>query len=244
MKKYIVIVAFLISLQNLHGQTNGLVNTVKSPFTRLHSVNMDGVKLTSGFWADKFEVCKTSMMPHLWDVYTDPEISHAFRNFEIAAGLDSGKHRGAPFHDGDFYKILEGIASLYAAIRDERLNELMDKVIPVIARAQREDGYIHTATTIGQRNNAQHPTEEFNNQLNFETYNLGHLMTAACVHYRATGKRPLLDIAIKAADFLNNYYDQSSTQLQEIRYALRTTWVSLKCIVLQETRNMSHWQQT
>lgn len=213
MRKYIAIVAFLISLQNLHGQTNGLVNTVKSPFTRLHSVDMDDVSWTPGFWADKFEVCRTSMMPHLWNVYTDPEISHAFRNFEIAAGIDSGRHRGAPFHDGDFYKILEGIASLYASSRDERLNELMDKAIPVIARAQREDGYIHTPTTIGQRNNHQHATEEFNNQLNFETYNLGHLMTAACVHYRATGKRSLLDVAIKAADFLSNYYDQSSAQL-------------------------------
>jgi uncharacterized protein len=37
----------------------------------------------------------------------------------------------------------------------------------------------------------------FDDQLSFEAYNFGHLMTAACVHYRATGKSTLLNIARK-----------------------------------------------
>src|SRR5438874_2696135 len=31
---------------------------------------------------------------------------------------------------------------------------------------------------------------------------MGHLMTAACVHHRATGKTNLLEVARKAADYL------------------------------------------
>ena len=35
-----------------------------------------------------------------------------------------------------------------------------------------------------------------------ELYNLGHLFEAATAHYQATGKRSLLDVAVKAADLL------------------------------------------
>ena len=35
-----------------------------------------------------------------------------------------------------------------------------------------------------------------------ELYNLGHLFEAATAHYLATGKRSLLDVAVKAADLL------------------------------------------
>jgi DUF1680 family protein len=153
MKVYFIFFAFLLPFENLYCQQAGLVNTSKSSFAELQSVDMDDVSWTSGFWADRFAVCKNSTMPHLWKVYNDPGISHAFKNFEIAAGLDTGYHRGAPFHDGDFYKLLESVASLYATTKDEKLNALMDEVIPIIAKTQREDGYIHTPVVIEQRKN-------------------------------------------------------------------------------------------
>ena len=62
------------------------------------------------------------MIPHLWRIYHDPQISHAFTNFEIAAGLDTGSHAGPPFHDGDFYKLLEGVAAVYAITKDKHLD--------------------------------------------------------------------------------------------------------------------------
>ena len=55
------------------------------------------------------------------------------------------------------------------------------------------DGYISVNRT-GQ--------ERFKQVGDHETYNMGHLMTAACVHHRATGKTNFLDIAIKAGDCL------------------------------------------
>ncbi|MEZ5005865.1 MAG: glycoside hydrolase family 127 protein [Bacteroides graminisolvens] len=58
---------------------------------------------------------------------------------------------GPPFHDGDFYKWLEGVASVYAVTKDPKLNTLMDKAIAQITLAQREDGYIHTPV-IEERN--------------------------------------------------------------------------------------------
>lgn len=172
---------------------------------------MDDVQWTKGFWGERFQVCKDSMVPNLWNVYTDANISHAFKNFEIAAGLDTGNHKGPSFHDGDFYKTLEAVASLYAVTKDKRLDEMMDKAISVIAQSQREDGYIYTKAMIEQRKTGA--KKQFEDRLSFEAYNIGHLMTAACVHNRATGKTSLLNVAKKAADYLYNFYKQASPAL-------------------------------
>jgi DUF1680 family protein len=207
-----ILLCLASAVKTSFAQNKSLVNTTKSPFAQLSSVDMGNVTWTNGFWADRFKVCRDTMIPNLWRVYTDPKISHAYRNFEIAAGLDTGSHEGPPFHDGDFYKLFEAVASMYASTRDAKLDELMDKTIVVIAKAQRADGYIHTPTIIEER---KHTGKEkaFNNRLNFETYNLGHLMTAACVHYRATGKTTLLKVAIKATDYLYKFYKTASPEL-------------------------------
>ncbi|SFC15080.1 hypothetical protein SAMN05421747_10588 [Parapedobacter composti] len=192
-------------------QDNGLVNTRRSPHAKLYTVDMDAVKWTEGFWAERFSVCAETMVPRLWDTYTDARISHAFRNFEIAAGLKDGQHKGPSFHDGDFYKTMEAVCALYATTRDPKLMQWLDEVIPVIEKCQRADGYIYTKATIDERRTGM--KTEFQDRLSFEAYNIGHLMTAACIHHRATGKRDLLNVAVKAADYLYGFYKQSNPTL-------------------------------
>lgn len=196
---------------NSNAQEKSLVNTSKSPYAKLQSVNMGDVSWTNGFWADRFRVAKDAMVPNLWRIYNDANISHAFKNFEIAAGLDTGSHKGPSFHDGDYYKALEAMASLYAATKDKKLDEMMDKAIAVIAKSQRQDGYIYTKAMIEQRKTGSN--NQFQDRLSFEAYNIGHLMTAGCVHYRATGKTNLLNVAKKATDYLYNFYKQASPTL-------------------------------
>jgi len=191
-------------------QEKALVNTSQSKFAKLHGADMTAVQWTQGFWADRFKVCRETMVPQLWKTYTDPNLSHSFRNFEIAAGLEPGNFKGPSFHDGDFYKTFEAVASLYAATRDPKLDELMDKTIAVIAKAQRADGYIYTKAIIEQKQQGE--GKMFADRLSFEAYNFGHLMTAACVHYRATGKTTLLDVAKKAADFLITFYNAATPE--------------------------------
>ncbi|HEY4148323.1 MAG TPA: glycoside hydrolase family 127 protein, partial [Chitinophagaceae bacterium] len=212
MKTQIQFIGCIFFFFTAAAQQDPLVNTSASTHAVLHSVDMGDVQWTKGFWAERFAVCRDSMIPHLWQTYNDPHISHAFKNFESAAGLDTGSHAGPPFHDGDFYKLLEGVASLYAMTKDKQLDRMMDRAIEVIARSQRADGYIHTPEMIEERNNPGH-AKAFSDRLNFETYNMGHLMTAACVHYRATGKKSLLQVAIKAADYLDSFYKHSSPEL-------------------------------
>ncbi len=200
----------LMLCQQLTAQEKSLTNTSRSKYSKLRSVDMGDVQWTTGFWAERFQVCKDSMVPNIWRVYNDANISHAFKNFEIAAGLDTGSHKGPSFHDGDYYKMLEAVASVYAITKDRKLDSMMDKVIEVIGKAQREDGYIYTKSTIDQKNSGV--KKQFDSRLSFEAYNIGHLMTTACVHYRATGKTNLLNIARKAADFLYRFYDTASAE--------------------------------
>lgn len=215
LKTILPLLAGILMLSNaaaLSAQSKALVNTSESPYAKLSAVDLGDVNWTNGFWADRYKVCMTSMVPHMLGKYMDPEIGHAFTNFEIAAGLIEGSHVGPPFHDGDFYKMMEGFIMLYENSRDEELDKKIDELIETIGKSQREDGYIHTPVVIEQR---KHPEakQEFNERLDFETYNLGHLMTAACLHNRITGKTNFLDIAVRSTDFLYDFYKNAPEEL-------------------------------
>lgn len=193
-------------------QNKGLVANSESPYSKLQSVGLQDVKWTNGFWKEQFDVETKNTLPYMWDLYHNDEISHAYKNFEIAAGLSKGTFKGPSFHDGDFYKIFEGMAATYAVTKDKKLDAEMDKAIALFAKVQRKDGYIHTPVLIDERWGTLGP-EEVKKQLGFEKYNMGHLMTAACIHYRATGKTNFLNIAKGVADFLYDFYKKASPEL-------------------------------
>lgn len=204
-----LIASFLMVSMTVSAQ-KGLLNTNTSPYARLHSVDMGSVQFTKGFWAERFEVCKNAMVPRVWNTYHDAELCHSFKNFEIAAGLDTGSFKGPSFHDGDFYKTLEAVAGLYAITKDTALDRMMDGAIAVIAKAQRKDGYVYTKSIIEQKQTGRQKI--FDDKLSFEAYNFGHLMTAACVHYRVTGKTTLLEVAKRATDFLIGFYNAATPE--------------------------------
>lgn len=205
--------AFLIGA-DMKAQDKSLVNTSKSRYARLKSLDMGDVELTTGFWAERFSICRESMVPHMLDNYMNPDVSHAYRNFEIAAGIKQGTHKGPPFHDGDFYKMLEGMIIVWSVTRDAGTEMRIDSIIETISMAQRPDGYIHTPVVIKQLQNGA-DDEAFDERLNFETYNMGHLMTAASLHYRLSGKDNFLKVAIKVTDFLYRFYKRSPAELAQ-----------------------------
>lgn len=208
MKRYMVMAALALSLQGI--AQNGLLNTSQSAKAKMNSVGLSDVQWTKGFWTERFETCKDIMLPQLWETYTSKTMCYSFQNFRVAAGLDTGRFRGPSFHDGDFYKTLEAVASMYAITKDKKLEGWMNEAIEVIGKAQKPDGYIYTKSIIEQKKTGQE--KMFDDVLSFEAYNFGHLMTAGCIHYRATGKASLLDISRKAADFLIGFYNTATPE--------------------------------
>ena len=213
MKKQLILIATLLfSTAFVFAQNKGLVANSNSPYSKLQSVGLQDVKWMNGFWKEQFDVGIQSTIPHMWDLYHNDSITHAYANFEIAAGLMKGKFDGPSFHDGDFYKIFEGMAATYAVTKDKNLDKKMDEAIALFEKVQRKDGYIHTPVLIDERWGTLGP-EEVKKQLGFEKYNMGHLMTAACIHYRATGKTNFLNIAKGVADYLYDFYKKASPDL-------------------------------
>jgi DUF1680 family protein len=176
-------------------------NANSSPFAQVQAIDLHEARWTSGFWFDKFELCRTQMVPSMERLMSGTNYTQFIRNFEIAAGLAEGRPRGAQFNDGDFYKWFEAASAMLAYTNDAALEQRLDEIISVIAKAQRADGYIHTPVLIRARNGDTNAIP-FKDRNNWELYNMGHLLTAASVHYHATGKTNLLTVARKAADFL------------------------------------------
>jgi uncharacterized protein len=173
----------------------GVVDTSASGHVKFRNVNMDAVRWTEGFWADRFALCRDATIPALIEVMQKPDNSATFQNLRIAAGLVEGKFSGNNWSDGDCYKLIEAMAAMYCLTRDPQLERQMDEWIEVIARAQAPDGYISTQIQLTGR-------QRWQDLRHHELYNMGHLLTAACVHYRATGKDNFLRIACKLGDYL------------------------------------------
>jgi DUF1680 family protein len=190
----------------------GVVDDSASPHAQVRTVGLDEVHWTHGFWAERFELCHQQMIPGMWRLMEGTNYTQFYQNFRIAAGLADGRHRGAPFNDGDFYKWLEGACAMFASTHDADLDRTIEEVIGVIGKAQRADGYLHTPVLIRERN-GDADARPFQDRNNFEMYNLGHLFTAACIHYRATGRTNLLAIACKAADFLDRTFQNPTPEL-------------------------------
>jgi uncharacterized protein len=190
----------------------GLADTSTSPFAKVRTVGMSEAQWTYGFWADRFELCRTQMLPNMGRLMEGTNHSQFYRNFEILAGVKEGKSRGASFNDGDFYKLMEAASAAYAVTNDEYFRRSLDRAISVIAQAQETNGYLDTWVQLHQRAGDTN-VAPFSNPENFEMYNLGHLMTVACVHFRATGETNFLAIARKAADFLCETFQRPTPAL-------------------------------
>ena len=179
-----------------------------SRFAQMEPLPLGAARWTSGFWADRFELCRAQMIPSMERLMEGTNDTQFFRNFEIAAGQVAGRSRGASFNDGDFYKWMEGATASLAIEKNPALEARLDEIIAVIARAQRADGYLHTPVLIKQRAGDTNAVP-FGDRNNFEMYNLGHLMTTAAVHHQVTGKTNLLAIAIRAAIFLETTFSNA-----------------------------------
>ena len=182
-----------------------------SPYAKLQRVGEGEVKWTKGFWAEEFDRCHKEVV-NMWQLLKSDR-SNAWNNFLVAAGKKEGDHHGPRWHDGDFYKWMEAVSHVYAVTADAGLDRLLEEIIPVIAAAQRADGYIHTPVIIRHDRLGRPDVLPFGDRMDFEMYNMGHLMTAACTHWQATGKTSLLDIAIKAADFLCGVFKNPTVEL-------------------------------
>ena len=169
------------------------------------------VRVDDPFWSPRIETNRTVTVPY---DFQKCEETGRISNFAKAAGLQTGPHVGIFFNDSDVYKVIEGAAYSLMLHPDPELDAYIDQVISLIGAAQEADGYLYTARTIAERNGTPEAlradieglTRWSNLRINHEFYNVGHLYEGAVAHYQATGKRSLLDIALKNADLIDSVF--------------------------------------
>jgi len=164
-------------------------------------VPFTAVKVADGFWAPRIETNRTITIPA---IFRKCEETGRIDNFAIAGGLMKGEYKGERYNDTDVYKTIEGASYSLMVHPDPELERYLDGVIAKIAAAQEPDGYLYTPRTAspGQVQPGTGAERWAELAISHELYNAGHLYEAAAAHFLATGKRSLLDVALKNADLI------------------------------------------
>jgi DUF1680 family protein len=183
------------------------------------------VRIQDGFWNQFTDLVRGTVIPYQWEALNDripdAEPSYAIRNFRIAAGMEEGEFGGMVFQDSDVAKWIEAVGYSLASQPDPELERTADELIEIIAKAQHANGYLNTYYSIKEPGNEWTNLHEAH-----ELYCAGHMMEAAIAYYETTGKRRLLDVVCKFADYIDTVFGREQGKLrgydghQEIELAL------------------------
>lgn len=177
------------------------------------------VRVDDAFWSPRVHQLQTVTLPTLFDF---AEQQGKLDNFRLVAGRLTGKKiRTYNAADSDVYKLIEAAAYSLATRRDAALEQRLDALIDDIVAAQQLDGYLNTQFTLPLGHPAAPAADaKFVQTFGFgpagrwdsradnwpknysQMYCAGHLIEAGVAYFRATGKRPLLDSAIRLADHM------------------------------------------
>lgn len=192
-------------------------------------------KAADGFWKQEMELVRKEVLPYQWEILNDrvegAAPSFCMRNFKIAGKITKNKKElgkdfeepvytfrgfealpedpshledkfyGFVFQDSDFSKWIEAVAYSLMNQPDYELEKTADEAIDIVCAAQQENGYLDTYYIINGMDKIFTNLKDHH-----ELYCFGHLTEGAVAYYQATGKRKLLDAAIRFADYIDSYF--------------------------------------
>lgn len=180
-------------------QRSIVVDTSKSPKSKLRAIPINAVKLQDRFWLPRLVDLQEITLPTQYQIM---EETGRIDNFRYAAGKTKNT-QGLRFlaPDSDVYKWVEAAAWSLAVKPDPKVSKLMNLVVDEIASAQDEDGYIHTFFTFDRKKDRWTDLRDMH-----ELYCAGHLFQAAVAHHRVTGEDKLLKVATRFADLIDKVF--------------------------------------
>lgn len=207
MKKILLFLIVLATRQTIFSQTS---------LQKFEFVSFSKVNITDNFWKPKIDNVATKTLEAC--IYQTETKTARIRNFEKVARNDGEKHEGIFYDDSDVYKALEAMSYSLKNHPSPQMAKKCDEWVDKIAAAQQPDGYLNTMYTLNE------PQNRYSDMSMHEDYNCGHMIEAAVAYYNATGKRKLLDVAIKWADHFDLLFGPSKkhwvTGHQELELAL------------------------
>jgi DUF1680 family protein len=168
--------------------------------SKLTAVPFTDVTVADEFWAPRMETNRKVTVTYDFEKC---EQTGRIDNFAKAGGLMEGEFEGIFFNDSDLYKVIEGAAYSLKIHPDPELEKYVDGVIEKISAAQWEDGYLYTFYSLPEHQPEKRWTDVQNKH---ELYCSGHFFEAAVAYYQTTGKRKILDVAIRLADYIDSVF--------------------------------------
>lgn len=193
-------------------------------FQKIEPVNFSKVVITDNFWKPRIDKIATATLPAC--IYQTETATPRIQNFINAAQKKTGTFKGIWYDDSDVFKALEAMSYSLKDNPDTALERKADEWIDAIAAAQQPDGYLNTYFTLTDLNKRWTLVEAH------EDYNAGHLIEAAVAYYNATGKRKLLDVAIRVANHIDETF-----RLQNKKWFSGHEEIELALVKLYHTTN-------
>ena len=164
---------------------------------KLTPVALTKVNIEDKFWATRMKVNREKTIPHEYKQCEETGRIDAFL-LNWKPGMEPKPHY---FWDSDVAKWVEAASYSLATNPDPELDAFLDEFIEKIAGAQQDDGYLNIYFTVVEPENRW-----INLGMWHELYCAGHLMEAAVAHFEATGKRTLLDVMCRYADYIDSVF--------------------------------------
>jgi DUF1680 family protein len=165
-------------------------------------VPFTAVTIDDEFWTPRVRANRERTIPIEYD-----QCRSTGRIDALRLDWEPGKPIPHYFWDSDVAKWIEAAAYCLATQPDPQLDALVDEVIALLAAAQGPDGYLNSHySTVEQQNRWTNLRD------NHELYCAGHLMEAAVAHYQATGKRTMLDVMCRYADYIGTVFGRAEGQ--------------------------------
>lgn len=166
-------------------------------------VALADVTVEGGFWAHALRINRERTIPFQYEQLEQTGRIDALR-LDWQPGQEPVPHI---FWDSDVAKWIEGASYSLATHPDTALDAQVDAVIALLTAAQQPDGYLNTYFT------AVKPDERWTDLRDaHELYCAGHLIEAGVAHYQATGKRTLLDVVRRYADYIDTVFGRGPGQ--------------------------------
>lgn len=164
----------------------------------LEPVPFTAVTIHDRFWSPRQEINRAATVEHSLAMLVK---AGNIVDLELAASGAKEGFQGLLFTDSDLYKVIEGVSYTLATHPNATLSARVDALIAKIEAAQQPDGYLNTWFQVTR------PDKKWTNlRDHHELYCAGHLIEAAVAHNQATGKRNLLDVALKLARLIDSRY--------------------------------------
>lgn len=165
----------------------------------LKPVGLRSVKIKDGFWGPKLEVNRSTTLKIEYQRLVETGRIDAW-NLNWKEGMPNKPHI---FWDSDCAKWVEAAAYALMEAPDDELEKKVDDFIDMIAEAQEDDGYVNTYFQTVE------PDKRWTNLRDqHELYCAGHLIEAAVAYHQATGKRKMLDVLCRYADYIHSIFGE------------------------------------